>query len=131
MIIVDTTIWIDFFNGVSTPLTAWLDAELDRQRLAITDLNLCEILQGVRDEKQAANVQRELEKLEIFSTGGRELALAAANNYRVLRGKGKTIRKTIDCLIATFCLMHDHTLLHNDRDFDAFEEELNLRVVHP
>ena len=121
MVIVDTTVWIDFLNGVDTPLTAWLDAELDRQRFAITDLNLCEILQGVRDEKQAAEVQRELEKLEIFSTGGKQLALAAANNYRILRGKGKTVRKTVDCLIATFCLMNDHTLLHNDRDFDAFE----------
>ncbi len=131
MIIVDTTIWIDYLNGVKTPQTDWLDAELDRQRLGLTDLILCEVLQGVRDDRQAAETRREISKFEIMSTGGVELAVAAAENYRLLRAQGRTVRKTIDCLIATFCLREGHGLLHNDRDFDLFEEILGLRVIHP
>jgi predicted nucleic acid-binding protein len=97
----------------------------------LTDLILCEILQGVKDEGQAAETLRELLKFEIMSMGGIELATASTQNYRALRARGRTVRKTIDCLIATFCLMNGHTLLHNDRDFDAFEENLGLRVLHP
>lgn len=131
MVIVDTTVWIDYLNGVSSPQAEWLDEQVERQRLGLTDLNLCEILQGVRDDRQAVEVRRELSKFEIFTTGGIDLAVAAAENYRVLRAKGRTVRKTIDCLIATFCLMNEHTLLHNDHDFDSFEQSLNLRVLHP
>lgn len=131
MVIVDTTIWIDYLNGVQTPETDWLDEQLDQQRLAITDLILCEILQGVRDEAAARRVQRELDKLEVLSTGGKELALRAARNYRLLRAQGRTVRKTIDCLIATFCLLNDHQLLHKDHDYDAFEQLLGLAVIHP
>lgn len=131
MVIVDTTVWVDYLNDVATPQTDWLDAEVERQRLGLTDLILCEVLQGVRDEDQASKVQRELLRFELFAMGGVDLALAAAKNYRTLRAKGRTVRKTIDSLIATFCLMNDHMLLHNDRDFDVFEEFLDLRVVHP
>lgn len=131
MVIVDTTVWIDYLNGVVSPQTDWLDAEVERLRLGLTDLILSEILQGMRDDNQAGLVQRELLKFEIFTMGGIELALAAARNYRTLRDKGRTVRRTIDSLIATFCLMNDHVLLHNDRDYDAFEEILNLGVVHP
>ncbi len=131
MVIVDTTVWIDYLNGARTPQTDWLDAELERERLGLTDLILCEVLQGVRDEQQAAETRQELEKLEIMSMGGVELAVTAAKHYRTLRARGRSIRRTIDCLIATFCLMNNHALLHNDRDFDAFEEVLGLRVVHP
>lgn len=131
MVIVDTTVWVDYFNDNATRHTDWLEAEVERQRLGLTDLILCEILQGVRDEAQASIVQLELLKFEIHATGGVDLALAAAKNYRTLRAKGRTVRKTIDSLIATFCLMNDHALLHNDRDYDAFEEILDLRVVHP
>jgi hypothetical protein len=77
---------------------------------------------------------KELKRLEVFATGGIDLAVASARNYRLLRRKGRTVRKTLDCLptclIATFCLLHGHTLLHCDRDFDPFEKELGLRVVH-
>lgn len=131
MVIVDTTVWVDYLNGVTTPQTDWLDQELDRQRLGLTDLILSEVLQGVRDEREAAEARRELLKFEVFTTGGVELAATAARNYRALRAKGRTIRRTIDCWIATFCLLNDHALLHNDSDFDPFEEFLGLRVVHP
>lgn len=131
MIVVDTSVWIDYARGVETPQTAWLEIELGRRRLAITDLILCEILQGVRDDKQYRETRKAVFQLEIFNTGGTELALAAADNYRKLQKKGFTIRKTIDCLIATFCILNGHALLHNDRDFDTFESELDLQVIHP
>jgi predicted nucleic acid-binding protein len=131
MVIVDTTVWIDYWAGAGTPEAEWLDAAMDRQRLGVTDIIVCELLQGVRDEAETATVERELAKFEIFNTGGVELAKAAAQNYRALRGRGYTVRKTVDCLIATFCLREGHSLLHRDRDFDPFERFLNLSVIHP
>lgn len=131
MVIVDTTVWIDFLTGHSTAEAHWLDRELTRQRLGLTDLILCEILQGIPTETEAARTLRALERFEVLATGGVELAVAAARNYRALRARGRTVRKTIDCLIATFCIRHRHALLHRDRDFDPFEELLDLDVVHP
>ena len=131
MVIVDTTVWIDYFEDTSTPEADWLDGQLDRQRLGVTDIIVCELLQGVRDEAEATAVERDLAKLEVFNTGGVELAKAAAQNYRTLRRRGYTVRKTIDCLIATFCLREGHSLLHRNRDFDAFERFLDLSVIHP
>jgi predicted nucleic acid-binding protein len=131
MVIVDTTVWVDYFNGIANPQTDWLDQELDRQRLGLTDLILSEVLQGVRDEHEAITLRRELFKFEVFPTGNVELAVAAAQNYRTLRAKGRTVRRTIDCWIATFCLLNNHTLLHTDSDFDPFEKFLGLRVIHP
>ena len=131
MIIVDTTVWIDYLNGVKTPQTDWLDTEVERQRLGLTDLILCEILQGVKNEEQATETRRELMKFEVMPMSGIDLAVAAAQNYRKLRAQGRTVRKTVNCLIATFCLVNGHALLHNDRDFDPFEEMLGLRVIHP
>ena len=129
MVIVDTTVWIDYFQGMTNPETDWLHVELDRQRLGLTDLILCEILQGVRDELTARAVERELLKLELFVAGGVELAREAARNYGTLRSRGHTVRKTIDCLIATFCIREQHSLLHRDRDFDPFEKFLRLSVI--
>lgn len=131
MVIVDTTVWVDYLNGVVTPQTTWLEREVSRQRLGLLDLIACEILQGLSTDEDAARVLRHLRRFEIFSSGGVELAAAAARNYRLLRTRGRTVRKTIDCLIATFCLVHEHTLLHRDRDFEAFEEVLDLQVLHP
>lgn len=131
MVIVDTTVWVDYLVGTQTPQADWLDAELGRQRLGLTDLTLCEVLQGVRGDRRFEDVRRELMKYEVFTTGGAKLAMAAARNYRTLRGRGRTVRRTLDCLIATFCLTHGHWLLHADRDFDAFEQVLGLQVVHP
>ncbi|MCL4393452.1 MAG: PIN domain nuclease [Chloroflexi bacterium] len=131
MIIVDTTVWIDYLSGIKTPQTNWLDTEIEKQRLGLTDLILCEILQGVKNDEQSTETQRELMKFEVMAMSGIDLAVAAARNYRKLRAKGRTVRKTVDCLIATFCLTNGHTLLHNDRDFDPFEEILSLPVIHP
>ena len=131
MVIVDTTVWVDYFQGTSNPETEWLHTELDRQRLGLTDLILCEVLQGVRDEFVAKDIERQLLKLELFETGGVDLAREAARNYRTLRTRGHTVRKTIDCLIATFCIREHHSLLHRDRDFGPFERFLDLAVIHP
>jgi Predicted nucleic acid-binding protein, contains PIN domain len=131
VVIVDTTVWIDYFQGVKNPETDWLDEELDRQRLGLTDVILCEVLQGVRDDVVAREVEQKLLELDVFETGGVDLAREAARNYRALRSRGHTVRKTIDCLIATFCLREQHSLLHRDRDFDPFEEFLELSVIHP
>ncbi len=131
MVIVDTTVWIDYLKGVATLETDWLDEQMARQRLGLLDLMLCEVLQGVSTEREAARVLRHLGRFEIFETGGADLATAAAKNYRLIRARGQTIRKTIDCLIATFCLGEGHVLLHRDRDFDPFERLLGLAVVHP
>jgi predicted nucleic acid-binding protein len=131
MVIVDTTVWIDYFRAISNPETEWLDNELGRRRLGLTDVIVCEVLQGVRDEHTAGDVERQLLKLQVFQPGGVELARDAARNYRLLRSRGRTVRKTIDCLIATFCIREQHALLHRERDFDAFERLLELAVVHP
>ncbi|MCP9462405.1 MAG: PIN domain nuclease [Nitrospira sp.] len=131
MIIVDTTVWVDYLRGASTPQTEWLDANLERERIGLTDLILCEVLQGIKDDEMFRAVQRALLKFEVFPSGGIELAIAAAKNYRRLRAKGLTVRRTIDCVIATFCLEHGHSLLHNDRDFDLFEHILGLVVIRP
>jgi predicted nucleic acid-binding protein len=131
VVIVDTTVWVDYFQGVENPETDWLNTELDRQRLGLIDIILCEVLQGVRDDVVAKEVERRLLKLEVFDTGGVALAREAAQNYRALRSRGHTVRKTIDCVIATFCLREQHSLLHRDRDFDPFEKFLRLSVIHP
>lgn len=130
MIIIDTTVWIDFLRGAENPETQWLERELKRQRLGLADLILCEVLQGIPDEALFAQVRDELLKFHIFPTGGTDLAIAAAQNYRELRRRGYTVRKTIDCLIATFCLQSGHALLHRDRDFDPFEKVFGLQIVH-
>jgi hypothetical protein len=131
VVIVDTTVWVDYLQGIANPETDWVHAQLDRQRLGLTDVILCEVLQGVRDEAAAKHVERSLLKLEVFETGTVELAIDAARNYRNLRSRGHTVRKRIDCLIATFCIREQHSLLHRDRDFDLFERFLGLAVVHP
>jgi predicted nucleic acid-binding protein len=131
VVIVDTTVWVDYFQGVENPETDWLNTELERQRLGLTDIILCEVLQGVRDDVVAKDVERSLLTLVVFETGGVTLAREAARNYRALRSRGHTVRKTIDCLIATFCLRGEHSLLHRDRDFGPFEKFLGLSVIHP
>lgn len=130
MVIVDATVWVDYLNGIGTLEVEWLDRESERQRLGLPDLTVCEVLQGVSTDA-AAQVLRTLRRFEIFDAGGVVLAETVARHYRSLRARGRTVRKTIDCLIATFCLEHSHALLHCDRDFDPFEDVLGLEVVHP
>jgi hypothetical protein len=131
VVIVDTTVWVDYLNGLTTPETDWLDHELTPRPQGLLDLMLCEVLHGLSTEAEAARVLRHLRRFEIFETGGIELASDSARNYRLLRSRGRTVRKTIDCLIATFCLREGHMLLHHDRDFEPFEDLLGLVVIHP
>jgi len=131
IVIVDTTVWIDYLRGLRNKETEYFDREVGRQRFGLTDLILCETLQGVGDENTFTRVLRELRKFEVFETGSQELAIEAARNFGNLRRRGRTVRKTIDCLIATFCLRHGHSLLHRDRDYDHFEDFLGLTVIHP
>lgn len=131
MIIVDTTVWVDYLRGTPSPHAEWLESNLAVERLGLTDLILCEVLQGVGTDALFAAVHEELLRFEVHETGTVELAIAAAANYRRLRAAGRTVRRTIDSLIATFCLVEGHALLHNDRDYDHFEEYLGLKVVHP
>jgi hypothetical protein len=130
MVIIDTTVWIDYLRGAENPETRWLERELQRQRLGLTDLILCEVLQGIPEGALFGQVRDHLLKFRVFQTGGTDLAIAAAQNFRNLRQRGYTVRKTIDCLIATHCLQEGHELLHRDRDFDPFEKVLGLAVVH-
>ena len=131
MIIVDTSVWIDYFGDHDTPQVRWLEHEMGRRKLGITDLALCEILQGIRHQDDYILTRDALLKYEIFPAGGVDLAITSAYNYRWLRAKGHTIRTTIDCMIATFCIVNNMSLLHDDRDFDLFEQHLGLQVVHP
>ncbi|HUM06351.1 MAG TPA: PIN domain nuclease [Terriglobales bacterium] len=130
MVIVDTTVWIDYLAGTSNPETEWLERELTTQRLGLTDLTLCEVLQGIRDSGEFRRVRHDLLTFDVFATGGAPMAVAAAENYRLLRQRGYTVRKTIDCWIATFCMLSGNQLLHRDHDFDPFEKVLGLQVVH-
>ena len=131
MVVVDTTVWIDYFRGRRTAQTHWLDQAFGVTRVGLCDLILCEILQGLASEAAATDVLAEMSSFDLLDTGGMDLAVESARNYRRLRARGRTVRKTIDCLIATLCLREDHELLHNDRDFDPFETVLGLRVIHP
>ena len=131
MVIVDTTVWIDYFRGRRTAQTQWLDQALGVTRVGLCDLILCEILQGMSSDADATDVLAEMSSFDLLDTGGMDLAIESSRNYRRLRARGHTVRKTIDCLIATLCLREDHELLHNDRDFDSFETVLGLRVIHP
>ncbi len=130
MVIVDTTVWIDYLGGTVNPESSWLDRQMESRRMGLTDMILCEVMQGIRQPLEFQRIRDQLLAFDVFSTGGIDQAMAAAENYRRLRQRGFTVRKTIDCWIATFCLSHGHQLLHRDRDFDPFERELGLRVVH-
>jgi predicted nucleic acid-binding protein len=129
--VVETTVWVDALQGRSNAHVDWLNRHLTDSRVALTDLILCEVLQGIRGDDLFASIRHELLGFEIFHTDGTDLALASATNYRTLRKQGITVRSTIDCLIATFCIREGHSLLHRDRDYDAFEQHLGLSVIHP
>ena len=131
MLLVDTSVWVDYFNGVKNPQTDFLDTILDNTPIIIGDLVLAEVLQGFRYDPDFEKVRRALGKFMQESMVNPTLAVQSARNYRFLRQKGVTVRKTIDSLIATFCIENDHQLLHNDSDFDGYEEHLGLRVIHP
>ena len=129
MILVDSSVWIDFFNGRASRETDLLALLLRRRILLTGDLILAEVLQGFRQDRQMARARRALLSLPCADMVGKEAALASARNFRLLRGKGITVRKTIDVIIATFCIRNGHVLLHADRDFEPIAEHLGLRTA--
>lgn len=129
MILVDSSVWIDYFRGKLTTQTDLLETLLESQLLGIGDLNLTEVLQGCKFDKEFDEVHRLLSRLDLVVLGGDDVAVAAARNYRKLRNLGVTVRGTIDVILATRCIVSGHQLLHSDRDFDAFEQHLGLRCV--
>jgi predicted nucleic acid-binding protein len=131
MVIVDTSVLIDFLGGYFEPHTEWLLAQENFQDVGLTSLVLTEVLQGIREDRRFPVTVNILSQFAIFETGSRELAVQSAVNYRFLRGLGLTIRSTVDCLVATFCIENGFWLLHNDRDFNHFERHLGLLVVDP
>lgn len=131
MLIVDSTVWVDYFNGVENPQTDYLDQIADKTPILIGDLILAEVLQGFREDADFEKARRALGKYMQVEMVNSELALQSARNYRLLRRKGITVRKTIDSLIATYCIENEHDLLHKDTDFDGYEKHLGLSVIHP
>ena len=130
MLVVDSSVWIDFFNSGQEPASQLLGHLLEQGevRLVVPDLVLYEVLRGFRHERDYRQAQKLMETLSIETTGGNETALAAAQHYRSLRNQGITIRSAIDVLVAAFCIERGYALLHRDRDFDAFEKLRGLRA---
>lgn len=129
MIIVDSSVWIDYFNGKDIPEIAALDRLLETELLAVGDLILVEVLQGFRQDKDYRTAKQLLTSLTVFDMLGTDLAIKSADNFRSLRKQEITIRKTIDVTIATFCIEHNHELLFSDKDFAPFVEHLGLISV--
>ena len=129
MIVVDTTVWIDFFRAKDTDQTMRLRRLIGRELILIGDIVLVEILQGVRDDAQAARVEQALRAHRVEAMLSTALAPKVASNYRLLRAKGITVRKTIDMIIGTFCIERGHALLHSDRNFDPMQDHLGLRTL--
>jgi predicted nucleic acid-binding protein len=129
MWIVDSSVWIDYFNGQITPETEILHAALGVQSLGLGDIILCEVLQGFGDKRDFETARQALLEFPVYTIGGVEIALKSARNHRILRQYGITVRKMVGCLIATFVIERGFSLLHNDRNFDPFESHLGLDVV--
>ncbi len=129
MILVDSSVWIDYFRGVPTPQCEVLDGLLGNEPLAIGDLILVEVLQDFGSDRDFNQARKLLASLTLIDIGGKDVAIRAARNFRALRALGVTVRKTIDTLIATRCIESRLPLLYSDRDFDPFVEHLGLRPV--
>lgn len=131
MLLVDSTVWVDYFNGIENPQTDYLHQIVDKVPVLIGDLILAEVLQGFREDTDFEKARRIFARYIQVGMVNPELALQSARNYRVLRRKGITVRKMIDSLIATYCIEKEHDLLHSDSDFDGYEKHLGLSVIHP
>lgn len=127
MILVDSSVWIDYFRGATTPESEKLDSLLGTEPIAIGDLTLTEVLQGFVDDRDFNQARKLLTSLVVVELAGRDIAIQAAKNFRALRAHGVTVRKTIDTIIATRCIESRLTLLYSDKDFDPFVEHLGLR----
>jgi len=130
VILIDSSVWIDYFNGQATPQTQALERLLGVQPLLVGDIILVEVLQGFRSEADFDQALQALQRFEYVNLLTQALAVQSARNYRVLRQKGLTVRKTVDCIIATWCIAVGCQLLHSDSDFTPFEEHLGLLVFH-
>jgi len=128
MVVVDTTVWIDYINGLETPYTNALDYELLHNQVVTGDLLITEFLQGFRNDRDFETAKNIMDSLIYCDMLGKEIALKSAGNFRFLRKNGITIRRTADIIIGTFCIEHELPLLHNDRDFEPMEKYLGLRV---
>jgi len=131
MILVDSSVWINYFNGIPTWQTDLLDNYLSNVPIVIGDLLLAEVLQGFRSDKDYKTAKNFLSTLQFLQIGGYNVAIQSAQNYRLLRKAGVTVRKTIDIIIATFCIMEGLTLLYDDRDFDPMVSHFSLKTPTP
>jgi predicted nucleic acid-binding protein len=129
VIVVDTSVWIDFLNGKEAPHVQRLRAALGVEEIAVGDLMLCEVLQGLASERDARSVETLLRRFQIVPMAGEAIAISAARNFRTLRRLGVTVRKTIDLLIGTWCIEMQQPLLHNDNDFRPMARHLGLVQV--
>ena len=129
MILVDSSVWINYFNGRTTWQTEMLDQMLQQIPVCTGDLILTEVLQGFRKESEFKKAREVLSILPCKQLGGYDIAIQSAENYRTLRKKGITVRKTIDIIIGTFCIVENISLLHDDRDFDPLTEHLSLKTI--
>jgi predicted nucleic acid-binding protein len=129
VLVVDSSVWIDFFNDAEHPAVDLLASLLEHGevRIVVPDVVLFEVLRGFRREHSLRQARQLMETLDVQHTGGHGLALAATEHYRSLRAQGITIRSSIDVWVASFCIENDFALLHRDRDFEAFEELRGLR----
>lgn len=131
LLLVDSSVWIDYFNGAATPETDYLHAALGQREILVGDIILAEVLQGFRSDADFEAARRALGRFHQVTMFDLSLAVQSARHYRALRRIGITVRKTIDCFIATYAIVHGHELLHADGDFDPFEAHLGLHVLHP
>ena len=129
MTLVDSSVWINHFNQVRDPAVERLRGIIAEGPLLVGDLILCEVLQGFLSEAQAQLVERALSQFQLVTLSSPELTTKAAANYRLLRRRGITIRKTIDVIIGTFCIERGHALLHSDRDVEPMERFLGLQTI--
>lgn len=129
MVIVDTSVWIDYFRGVEAAHLHHLETVLLSTKVLVGDLIIVELLQGAKSDKSVAQIKKILQLLSCVNMVNERIAYKAAENYRYLRSNGITIRKTMDMLIGTFCIENNLVLLHNDRDFDPMEHLLGLKVL--
>jgi len=129
MILVDSSVWIDYFNGIATIQTDYLDKILGKELIIVGDIILLEVLQGFKSDRDYSIARQSLEEFPFRNMLGKEIALKSAYNYRYLRKKGITIKKTVDLIIATFCIENNIELLYSDRDFDPLVKHLHLMNV--
>ncbi|MFQ5586826.1 MAG: PIN domain nuclease [Thermodesulfobacteriota bacterium] len=129
MILVDSSVWINYFNGIDTWQTELLDQLLKDVPILIGDLILVEVLQGLKGDKDFSKAKEALSILPFCQVGGYEVALLSARNYRKLRKRGITVRKTIDVIIGSYCILKKLPLLHDDRDFEPMVEHLSLKAI--